>query len=157
MVALTPTLKAAGISRNQFNQWAGLMRNSDRIFQTRFKQTDPGVARDLSFENALEVCLVAAGVRAGLDARDAAVRAGGWIKAHKAGKLPPMIALNPASAQELPIGDPGRPLNSLHGMLPDRAPAGWRGDPAVIDAASVLAIINLTEIVRRTEALFAVQ
>lgn len=105
MVALTPVLEKTHVTRNQINDWLGLVRRP-KILETKFKETEPGSPRDLSFENAVEIGFVAALIRAGATASKAVEIASGWRKEMKAGKLAPLFAVNPVTLEGYGFSDP---------------------------------------------------
>lgn len=155
MIALTPVLEAAAVDRNSFNDWMGIVRPSARALRTKFRKTSPGVARELSRENALEIGFVAALVRAGLHPVDAAKLAGAWIEEEKAGTLHPLFALNPVTGQGLAFSDSNIGFFDFRAALSDDDAAGYAGEekPAT-KYATQINIIDRSQIVADMQALF---
>lgn len=118
MVGLAPVLDAAHISRNQFNDWMGLLRRSTKLLRTKFRATEPGVARDLSLENAIEIGFMAAVVRAGKSAEGAVPLVSEWIAQEKVGKLKQFIVFNQLTGESFEFDNFGR-FHQLFGGIPD--------------------------------------
>ena len=153
---LTKVLAAANWSRDDFNNWKRRVG-----FSTDMPETSPGVAQELSRENALEVAYLAALSKTGAEPYNAKLRVEQWLREEKRGKLPGAWAANPqsleaAAAYGLPVRNFAKAdLAKLSGSLPRVLPnspipnASRHSKPA-----TVLVLIDLAEITRRVDVLF---
>jgi hypothetical protein len=148
MPSLTEALNNARTTRNAFNYW---MREG--ALKTEYAETTPGVARELSYENTLEIAFVAALTRAGLTPIDAGERAQQMITYAKEGVLPAFYVLNPITGGAYHFDDLGADLRALTNPLREQRPSsGWSQDHEG-EGLTQIAIINCREIERRVESL----
>jgi DNA-binding transcriptional ArsR family regulator len=163
LATLTQVLGIANWSRDDFNNWK---RRAD--FWTDMPPTTPGVAQELSRENALEVAFLAAVAEVGADpyygTRLEVLR---WLREEKSGKLTPAWAANPQAARakalkggqpigqgfrnfaEANVGKLALNLRDEPTQIPRQGKAGHETKPA-----TVLVLIDRAEIVRRIDTLF---
>jgi len=153
---LTKVLAAANWSRDDFNNWKRRVG-----FSTDMPETSPGVAQELSRENALEVAYLAALSKTGAEPFNAKLRVEQWLRAEKRGKLSGGWAANPqsreaAAAYGQPFrnfakADVGKLSVSLPNVLPNAPIPNASRDSK---PATILVLIDLAEITRRIDTLF---
>jgi hypothetical protein len=145
MPTLSDALRAHDASRDSFNNW--LRKGSLR---TDFA-TAPGVARQLSRENSLEIGFMAALERASVPFNHRSSLAENWLRKARAGRLPAMVVVDRARP-EVPVNIlPGETCDGLMSRLAKQIVAGTVEGREPTD----LTIVNLAEIVRRVDALHA--
>jgi hypothetical protein len=157
MIALTPVLEVAAVDRNSFNDWMGISRPSAKVLRTKFRKTSPGVARELSRENALEVGFVGALVRAGLRPADAAKLVIAWIEEERTGTLLPLFALNPVTGEGLAFSNSNIGFLDLRLALDEavEGDAGYAGEgKRTTRVAMQVNIIDRSQIVADVDTLF---
>lgn len=149
MASLTEALRVAGATRNDFNYWDKL-----GLFTSSWAPTKPGVARELTRPNALELAFIKAQARVGLPLQLAAERAGVWLRLVDEPLFPPFHALNPLTGMGHDFSNTSIELSALAGPLGDPGgdEEGWEGDKPL---PLTFSFINRAEIVRRVDALFA--
>jgi hypothetical protein len=150
MALLTEVLGVARTTRNAFNYW---MREG--VLRTEFEETTPGVARELSQDNALEIALVAALTRAGLDPAIAGQSAASIMAEYAGRKIKrPFYILNPYTGFGYLFGSLDTEMRTLLSPLRENSPgAGWSSDHEG-EGVTQFAVVNCGEIVRRVDALF---
>jgi hypothetical protein len=156
-VTLTQVLRVAKWSRDDFNNWKRRVG-----FSTKMQETSPGVAQELSRQNALEVAFLAAISNTGAAPYNSKLRVEQWLREEKRGKLPEGWAANPQSLEALAAyGVPIRNFakadaGKLALNLPDAQPNRPKLPNSMYESkpATVLVLIDLAEIVRRIDALF---
>lgn len=154
MASLSEVLKIARASRNQFNHWLDVAK----VLRTRYAKTAPGVARDLTLKNAIEISFMSALARAGLDAADAAAETGHLIKKWKIGILSPLMVINPTTKARYEFSTTDLSLHQLRHPIPDatsieESGGGWVGDEQS-HPASELHVIDFRAILKRLSPLF---
>ena len=156
-VTLTQVLSVANWSRDDFNNWKRRVG-----FSTDMPETTPGVAQELSQENALEIAFLAALSETGAEPFNVKLRVEQWLREEKRGKLLGGWAANPKSlearaAYGLPVRNFAKAdVGKLSVSLPNvRANAPVPNAPRDSKPATVLVLIDLAEITRRIDALFA--
>ncbi|MGJ0512403.1 hypothetical protein [Methylocystis sp.] len=118
------------------------------VLLTPLGETTAGVARDFSFDNALELAFIAALVVIGYSPIDAAIKAAEWRALEAEGELLAFWAENARTRQGVLMSKAPKDLAALAATFQDRS--GRHYEPA-----TALAIIHVREIVKRVEALFA--
>ena len=145
MVTLAEALAVAGTNRNAFNYWhrAGLL-------STDFAPTTAGVARALTRENALELAFMTAATEVGLSPTEAHPHVTEWLQKLRVGSLHDFHARRGGSGSWVTFRDASVAAISVALGRRVSDPNGLLGPPM-----TVFSIINLGEIVRRVDALFA--
>lgn len=118
------------------------------VLLTELAATTAGAARDFSLDNTLEIAFIAALVAIGYSPIDAAVKAAEWRALDAEGKLAGYWVENARTRQGVLMSKAPKDLTALAATFQDRS--GRHYEPA-----TALAIINVREIVKRVEALFA--
>ena len=123
MASLTSVLSAAYISRNQFNDWLGLMRRP-RVLQTEYIPTDRVVSRELSRTNARELAFVGALTRGGINLSKAVETASEWLADIVGIEATPYYAISGVNGEGLRFSDPSLGLLDLS-MALSGSEGGW--------------------------------
>ncbi|UFZ02922.1 hypothetical protein LQG66_27225 [Bradyrhizobium ontarionense] len=153
MVTLTSVLEASRASRSQFNDWMGYARRP-KILETKFNPTEPGTARALTIENAIEIGFVAALIRAGVAASKAVELSSAWRAELKAKKLAPFFALNPVTLEGLSFSDGTMGFSDLKTALATDIAGGFGDDDYSDDEPAIqINIIDRARIVQQMERL----
>lgn len=118
------------------------------VLMTELAPTTAGAARDFSFDNALEIAFIAALAAIGYSPIDAAVKAAEWRALEAEGKLAAWWVENARTRQGSLMSRAPKDLAALAATFQDRSGRHY-------EHATALAIINVREIVKRVEALFA--
>lgn len=87
MTKLTNVLEIAGTTRNAFNHW-----HRNNLLATNFAKTTPGVALELSRENALDIAFMTALTQIGYKPGQAKPYVQRWLQEEREGILKPYWA-----------------------------------------------------------------
>jgi hypothetical protein len=154
MPSLAEALEEHETTRDAFNGW---IRNG--ALSTDFS-TSPGVRRDLTRENAIEIGFVAALARAGVEMKYRRGLTEIWLRCLREDKLPQIVAFDRERVGNLAFAHFGIRLNDIFwrlakpksGFVPDKDDT-WP-HPKEGRLPTDIVVINLEEIVRRTDELF---
>ncbi len=140
-VSLSEVATAVGCDYNFINN--AIRREAIR---SRLRPTIPGVPRDFTRDNALEIGFAAAYAKAGIRQSDGDFSSAySLLHQHKRGLLPQILIYSPDAGRSTFASDSSGTLGYFLSLL---APDG--------EQARNLVVVNLGEIIRRVDELFAV-
>jgi hypothetical protein len=153
MPTLPDVLRVHSASRDSFNSWLRRGR-----FSSQYAESSAGIARPLNRDNGIEVGLFAAFSRANIDLNSASAYARHLLELEHSAAMPAFVSINPVTREMMPFSAADIGPGLFSGPMAGEDEGGGHEDPQRSDAAvaaTELIIVNVAEIVRRVDALFA--